>query len=125
MPKLTEHQIQAAYFDWARRHPVARRAFAIPNGGARSKATAGRLKAEGVRAGVLDVMLPVPRGGAAGLWIEFKSKDGYPSAEQRTEIDELVRDGYAVLLCRDAERAAQVTQAYLDGQVGVAFLVVR
>lgn len=106
-------------------HPLARRAFAIPNGGARSKAVAGKLKAEGVRAGVLDVMLPVPRGGSAGLWIEFKSKVGYPTPDQRDEIDALVRDGYTVLLARDAEKAAQMTQAYLDGQLGVAFLVVK
>lgn len=125
MQRLSEHQIQRAYFDWARMHSEARRAFAIPNGGARSKAVAGKLKAEGVRAGVLDVMLPIPRGGACGLWIEFKSQGGYPSPEQRVEIDALVKDGYAVFLARDAELAARMTQAYLDGQVGAAFLVLK
>ena len=118
MNGLTEHEIQSAFFDWARLHSEARRAYAIPNGGGRSKAQAGRLKAEGVRAGVLDVHLPVPRGGAHGLWIEFKSAKGRPSAEQALEIDALVRDGYAVCLAKTTEGAIDVTTRYLAGAVG-------
>lgn len=44
----------------------------IPNGGARSKATAGRLKAEGVKAGIPDICLPVPKNGYGALYIELK-----------------------------------------------------
>lgn len=114
----TEHWIQSRYFDWARLHPEARRAYAIPNGGKRSKVEAARLKGEGVRAGVLDVHLPLARGGAHGLWIEFKSQDGRLSTDQIEEIDLLVRDGYAVAVCRQFDRAIDWTQAYLRGEVG-------
>lgn len=116
MAGLSEHDIQSAYFDWARLHYVARRAFAIPNGGHRSKAAAGKLKAEGVRAGVLDIFLPVPRGAYHGLWIEMKSADGRVTPDQRSEIDALVRDGYAVAVCRETLTAINVTLAYLAGQ---------
>jgi hypothetical protein len=110
-----EHDLQRAYFDWARLHPVARRAFAIPNGGHRSKATAGRLKAEGVRAGVLDIMLPVPVGQAHGLWIEMKAGYNTLSPEQAQEVDALVADGYIVAVAWDAVKAIEFTLEYLSG----------
>ncbi len=44
----------------------------IPNGGERNLAVAGKLKAEGVKAGVWDLFLPLPRGGYHGLYIEMK-----------------------------------------------------
>lgn len=113
-----EHYIQKAYFQWAKLHPEARCAFAIPNGGGRSKAQAGVLKAEGVRPGVLDTMLPKVRGGAAGLWIEFKSKDGRVTKEQKEELARLAADGYAVAVCRDAAVAVSLTQDYLAGRIG-------
>lgn len=40
--------------------PELRWLHAIPNGGQRDKITAGKLKAEGVKKGVLDVFLPLP-----------------------------------------------------------------
>lgn len=119
-----EHLTQRAYFDWARLDPVARCAFAIPNGGHRSKATAVKLKAEGVRAGVLDICLPKPCGGSHGLWIEFKYGSNRPSPEQMLEIDRLVSDGYTVAVAWDAELAIEFTKQYLNGEAppGVIFL---
>lgn len=63
MPRYdAHHQIQAAGVAKCRAlHPICKQLlFAIPNGGARSKAEGGRLKAEGVVAGVWDLMLAVP-----------------------------------------------------------------
>lgn len=45
-------------------------AFAIPNGGFRSRKTARELKAEGVRTGVADVCVMLPEGRT--VWIELK-----------------------------------------------------
>ena len=57
---MSEHAHQVALFDWANLHlgrmPELAAMYAIPNGGARSKATAGKLKAEGVKAGVPDIV---------------------------------------------------------------------
>ena len=67
----SESQEQQALFEWAelskRCFPELELLFHVPNGGARSKATAGRLKAEGVKPGVPDLCLPVPRGAYHGL----------------------------------------------------------
>ena len=73
---MSEHSEQAALFRWAAMQsksiPALALLLAIPNGGARSLTTGGRLKAEGVKAGVPDIVLPVPRGSYASLWIELK-----------------------------------------------------
>ncbi len=115
MQKTSEHSIQKAYFDWARMHRVARRAYAIPNGGHRNIATAARLKAEGVRAGVLDVHLPVPVGGLHGLWIEFKSGYNKLTNEQAAEALLLKEAGFLVAVCWDTESAIKTTEGYLSG----------
>jgi hypothetical protein len=54
---------------------------AVPNGEYRSKRTAGKLKAAGVRAGVADFHCTL-RGGRT-LWIELKTRDGRLSPAQK------------------------------------------
>ena len=56
--------------------PELRLLFHIPNGGSRHKAEAGRFRAMGVKAGVPDLCLPVPRGGKHGLFVEMKRTKG-------------------------------------------------
>ena len=60
---MSEHLHQKALFEWADRMegawPELRLMYAIPNGGLRTKAQAGKLKAEGVKPGVPDIHLPV------------------------------------------------------------------
>lgn len=121
-----EHSIQCAFFEWARAHPVARRAFAVPNGGLRSTVTAARLKREGVRSGVLDCMLPVAAGGSAGLWIEFKAGRNKLTPEQEKECEALA-DQYAVLVTNDPLVAVEHARRYLSGEIppGVVSQLVR
>ena len=67
----TEHAHQKAIFCWAANNfnkwPELQLMFAIPNGGTRGDdkksrtIRGGKLKAEGVKAGVPDIFLPVPR----------------------------------------------------------------
>lgn len=74
----SEHGHQAALIVWAseqmRLPGFAQLEWlhAIPNGGDRDRITAGRMKAEGVKSGVLDLFLPHARGGYHGLYIEMK-----------------------------------------------------
>ena len=116
----SEHVEQVRLFQWAHyasaAHPELRLLFAIPNGGARHKAVAAKLKAEGVRSGVPDVALPVPRGRWHGLFIELKRQSGTrPSVEQRHWLTALEAAGYRATWCRGWEAARDEIETYLRG----------
>lgn len=87
--------------------------FAVPNGGARSKATAGKLKAEGVKAGVWDLQLAIPMGRVPGLWIEMKAGKNELSPAQVAWGERMQRMGYKRAVCWDWEEARDKILAYL------------
>lgn len=117
-PVPSEDTEQITLMHWAQmqygRHPELRLLFAIPNGGSRNKIEAAKLKAMGVKAGVSDLFLPVPRGRYAGLWIEMKRlTGGRATKEQREWLAEMTRQGYAAHICKGWKAAAEVIQNYL------------
>lgn len=89
--------------------------FHIPNGGTRNKIEAGFLKAQGVRAGVPDVLLPVGRWGKHGLFIELKVGKNKPSVHQQNWIKALSTMGYAVVVCYHWRTASEYIIQYLEG----------
>lgn len=104
----TEHEEQREVVRWFRQTYKGVRIFAIPNGGARSPATAGRLKAEGVSSGVPDLFVP-----AWGLWVEMKrSKGGSVSAEQKGWISYLESVGFCCIVGKGAEDAKRQISAF-------------
>lgn len=115
---MSEHSEQCALFEWAaiksRQIPDLEYLFAIPNGGWRHKATAGRLRAEGLKAGVPDIFLPVPRSDYAGLWIEMKWGSNKPTRSQRRWLDFLAGQGYYTAVCWNWEDARDEVLRYLD-----------
>ena len=112
----TEHQEQVQLFRWAALRPDLELLHAIPNGGERNVIVARTLKAEGVKAGVPDICLPVPRGGKCGLYIELKrQKGGRVSPEQLYWLEALMREGYACAVCLGWEAARQVIEDYMEG----------
>jgi hypothetical protein len=68
--------------------------LAIPNGGHRDVRTAAKLKAEGVKAGVSDLLLPLRRDGFFGLWLELKAPGKVPTKEQHAWLRRMARAGY-------------------------------
>lgn len=123
---MSEHQEQKALFEWVERvsnlWPELRLMFAVPNGGARSKATAGRLKAEGVKAGVPDVILPIPRGGYGACYIELKvpaqngKKAGRESKAQKAMREALCEAGNYSVVCVGWDAASVALIKYLRGE---------
>ena len=115
----TESSEQQALFQWAalqcRIYPELDLLYHTPNGGLRSKAEAGRFKAEGVKAGVPDICLPVARGRWHGLYIELKrQRGGKVSVSQRKWIDALHDQDYYAAVCIGWEAAAAVILKYLQ-----------
>jgi hypothetical protein len=119
----TEHAHQRAFFaalpPYWHDFPQLRWCHAIPNGGDREASVAGRLKAEGVKAGVWDVFLPYPCGKWHGLYIEFKKPARV--RERRKGLSELQwafgmychEAGYATALVFTWEQALAECLAYL------------
>jgi hypothetical protein len=92
----------------------------IPNGGSRGDSAQSRkirgaqLKAEGVKTGVSDLMLPVKRGEWSGLYIEMKKPGGKPSRDQ-VEFGNFVKSqGYGFVVCDNWEAAVKVLEEYLS-----------
>ena len=122
LPVPTESSEQQALFRWADfmtgRHPELALLYHTPNGGSRSKAEAGRFKAEGVKSGVPDICLPVARAGYHGLYIELKrQRDSKTSANQKKWIADLQEQGYRAEVCKGWEPAAKAILDYMDGGV--------
>lgn len=111
-----EHEEQKAVVSWAEGNeefPELEMLYAIPNAGKRTKRTRGRLKAEGMKAGVPDLCLPVPVAGYHGLYIEMKAATGSVRKEQKWWHDRLRRKGYYVEVCYGREQAKEAITNYL------------
>lgn len=121
--KRSEHAEQAALFRWAksmeRRYPDLELLYAVPNAAKRTMATAGRMKAEGLKAGVPDVWLPVPRvlGSVQvqyhGLVIEMKVGKNKPTQAQERWLSRLRDQRYMTAICYSFEAARDVIMEYL------------
>lgn len=115
----TESVEQQCLFRWAEfqsgRYPELKLLYHVPNGGSRKKSEAGRFRAEGVKAGVPDLCLPVARGEYHGLYIELKRlKNSKTSEDQKAWIEKLNEQGYCAVVCKGWEAAAKVITEYLN-----------
>lgn len=112
-----EHDQQVYFFQWAALHeryyPELIVLYAIPNGGLRHWKVASDLKDEGVKAGVLDVHLPVARHNYFGLWIEFKAGKNKCTDDQLCWASLLTELGHCVQVCYSWNEAADVVAWYL------------
>lgn len=118
---MSEHDEQVALFEWAAlctgRWPEIELLHAIPNGGHRHVAVARKMKAEGVKAGVPDLCLPVARGGYHGLYIELKHGRNTVTAEQEEWLNALSDQGYYAATAYEFDGASEMIEAYLNGEL--------
>lgn len=100
----------------AKQDPIWATCFAIPNGGHRDVRVAKKLKAEGVKPGVPDLMWPIVRGRYHGLFMELKVKPNKPTALQEAFIFLLQYQGYFVAtVYDDPAEAMKILDWYYDG----------
>ncbi|NSX21853.1 VRR-NUC domain-containing protein [Pseudomonas putida] len=116
-PVDREGREQAALMEEiALRYPdVFEMIYHVPNGGHRHKKVAEKLKHQGVKAGIPDLVLPMARGGYFGMYIEFKATvDPAPvSPSQQACIRRLNDQGYLAIVCRGHFDAMEQLRAYL------------
>ena len=110
---------QAVVIRWCLWHesrwPELRWLFAVPNGEKRPKVTAAILKGQGVKPGVPDLILPVPRGPYHGLAIEMKRVKGRgPTEEQELWLDGLAGMGWRTQTCWGADEAIDLIRQYMS-----------
>ena len=98
-----EQRVLVRWLDWFRPDVLY---YHVPNGGWRTKATAGIMKATGAKPGVHDLCFPAARGSWHGLYIEMKRSVGGQLTPAQKEWLELLRsEGYRAEVC--AERTPQ------------------
>lgn len=120
MRNRPEHELQCSIIVWAETneniHPELHWLYAIPNGSYKSAKSAKDFKEEGLKSGVPDLCLPIPRGGYGALYIELKSPVGKLSENQRKWLQGLTDVGNLCLEARTYERVTQVIVDYLKGK---------
>lgn len=109
---------QEALFRWASymcgKYSELRLLHHIPNGGSRNKIEATNLKRQGVKSGVPDICLPVPRANFHGLYIELKAGKNKATEKQRDWLYALQEQGYVAVICVGCEQAIEVITKYLQ-----------
>lgn len=117
-PTRTERVEQADVITWAneatRQWPFLAYLFAVPNAAKRSKATIGTALSTGLKAGVPDLLLPVPNRWANGLAIEMKVKGRSTSENQDRWINALRAFRWNVAVCYSAAEAIEVLRVYCE-----------
>lgn len=120
---MSESDQQKGLIQWVdlnpHRLPGLESIFHIANGGDRHLFVAKKLKAEGVRAGVPDLFLPVPLKGFHGLFIEMKdkkTKENNPtvSEKQKDWLSFLSQMGFRVSVCYGCDEAIETIKNYYD-----------
>jgi len=132
IPAPLEAVEQAAFIVWCGietnriKYPGLKNIFAIPNGEKRDKATAGKLKAQGVLPGVCDMFLPVIKDIPDsefnslhvyyvyhGLFIEMKRVKGSRTPKEQKEfMADMIEMGYKVIVAKGCNEAIQAIKDY-------------
>lgn len=111
-----ESKLQQACVRWFRyAYPeYALLLFAVPNGVATS-ATQGRiLKAEGMVAGVADLILLLPRHGKGSLCMEMKTEKGRQSDNQKNWQQAAESNGNKYVVVRNFDEFQNAVETYIS-----------
>ena len=112
-----EHRIQCSCVRWfSLTHPKLKgRLFAVPNGGRRDEVTAKKMKAEGVVAGVADLILLKSTHDYGALLIEMKTLKGKQSELQKKWQSSLCsNEEYKYVICRSLDDFMREVDNYLQ-----------
>lgn len=114
-----ETEEQAALIEWANKTVIDGICIGdylihIPNEGKRGPKAARDAKRLGLRKGVPDLFLALPRGGYAGLWVEMKAQGGQSTVQQFRWLKKLNNVGYVATTCFSFSQAKDTVVKYLN-----------
>lgn len=111
--KISEDHIQKTVMEWVRMRPLlSPYVFHIPNGGDRTVSYRAKLKKMGLKPGVSDLFVALPRAKYCGMFLELKSEKGRLSVEQKVFLSDMEKVGYLTKVCFSIEEAIQAIEEY-------------
>jgi hypothetical protein len=109
-----EQIIQCQLMDWVRSKPeIEPYIFHVANERQTSPQHGRLLKRMGVRAGVSDVFVGIPKGEWHGMWLELKAPNGKLSKHQERFMQDMASQGYYCVWVIGFEAARQAILKYL------------
>lgn len=114
-PREKEHELQSACVKWFRlkyrnyQHIL----FAVPNGARRTAQNGARYKAEGMLAGVADLILLKSNKHFGALCIEMKTKSGTQQQTQKEWQKHAEEAGNKYVICRSLEDFRREVDNYM------------
>ena len=114
--KHEESHIQRNCVKWFRlAYPkLSRLLFAVPNGGKRGIREAAIMKAEGVVAGVADLLLLIPKGQHNALAIDMKTEKGKQNENQKLWQNDFEQMGGKYVVCGCFDDFRNEIERYLE-----------
>lgn len=116
--EMSEESIQKSIIEWISIHPDIKKyskyIIHIPNEGKRTPRYGKKLKDMGMRPGVSDLFIAIPRKGFNGAWVELKSKSGTLSKSQFEFLKDMEMQNYCTNSCNSFEEFTIFILWYLD-----------
>lgn len=116
---VSEEYIQKSLIDYVRTVPKhknhAHLILHIANEGKRTSSYGKLLKTLGMRPGVADIFIAMPRNGYHGAWIELKSAKGKLSASQMLFLNDMFEQGYFTATAYSIDDAMKIVDEYCLG----------
>ena len=79
------------------------------------------LKRMGVKPGVSDLFISIPKHNKHGLWIEIKIDNNYPSKEQKDFLEREFKNGAACAVCWGLDAIKSIIIKYLSTSTNDSF----
>jgi hypothetical protein len=105
---------QIRLFCWIRTRPdIHPFAFSVPNDRKTNRIMGAMLKHMGLKPGVSDICIAIPRGEYHGLFIELKFGKNKATQHQLNFLASMESKGYGALVCVGYEAARKAIEAYM------------
>lgn len=112
---ISEQTIHKTIIEWVNLNVELRRfVIHIANERKCSSGYGKILKDMGVRKGVADLFIALPRKGFCGAWIEIKSEKGRVSEEQRQFLTDMSQQGYFTQIVYSIDEGIKAIKDYCE-----------